>query len=275
MWTIRDMPKRPSFPLAESGDIFLARKRFGQNFLVDPATIHRIVQAIAPKATDLVLEIGPGRAALTGPLLQLLPQMTAVEIDRDLAARLRRDFPPERLHVVEQDALTLDLATIGTSIRLVGNLPYNISTPLLFLFARQAHLLRDLHVMLQKEVVDRISASAGTADYGRLSVMMQYHFIPERLFLVPPGSFRPPPKVDSAVLRLLPRSERPVSAINDQALEKLVQTGFAHRRKTLRNNLRGVAHDGILEGLGIRPEQRPEEIDIWDWVRLENALHGR
>ena len=177
------------------------RKRFGQHFLHDPYFLGRIVESIAPQAGDVLVEIGPGEGALTRPLLERLPQLTAIEIDRDLAAALAAEFPPERLNVIVADALDFDFATLPACLRVVGNLPYNVSTPLLFHLARFADRVRDMHFMLQLEVVDRMAAAHSTPEYGRLSVMLQRRFRVERLFRVPPGAFRPPPKVESAVVR--------------------------------------------------------------------------
>ena len=180
------------------------RKRFGQHFLHDPWVLSRIVDAIAPQAGDALVEIGPGEGALTRPLLARIPSLTAVEIDRDLAAALVAEFPPERLRVIVADALDYDFSALPTGLRVVGNLPYNVSTPLLFHLAAFADRVRDMHFMLQLEVVDRMAASHSTPAYGRLSVMLQRRFRIQRLFKVAPGAFRPPPKVESAVVRLTP-----------------------------------------------------------------------
>jgi len=190
-----------------------ARKRFGQNFLADPHYVARIVQAVDPRSGDNLVEIGPGLAAITGALIERAERIAAIEIDRDLAARLRERFPPDRLALHEADALAFDFGTLGDELRVVGNLPYNISSPLLFHLASFEARLRDIHVMLQREVVARMTASPGTADYGRLSVMLQVRFRMARLFTVPAGAFRPAPKVESAVARLVPLGpERPAIA---------------------------------------------------------------
>ncbi len=181
-----------------------ARKRFGQNFLADPHYVKRIVDAVDPQQGDNIVEIGPGLAALTGGLIERAGHITAIEIDRDLAARLRETFTPAQLTLHEDDALTFDFASLRANLRIVGNLPYNISSPLLFHLAAFDDRLRDLHVMLQREVVARMTASPGTADYGRLTVMLQVKFAITRLFVVPPGAFRPAPKIDSAIARLVP-----------------------------------------------------------------------
>ena len=249
-----------------------ARKRFGQNFLVCRGTIGNIVDAIAPRRGDCVVEIGPGLGALTEPLLERLDHLHVVEIDRDLIARLRDRFPPERLTVHEGDALDFDFGSIGTDLHVVGNLPYNISTPLLFHLAGFAASVRDMHFMLQKEVVDRMVADPGTADYGRLSVMLQYRFAMERLFIVPPGAFNPAPKVDSAIVRLMPKPAAALDARDEALLAKLVLAAFGQRRKMLRNNLRELVDEAGLEAVGIKPTARAEELAVADYVRLANAL---
>jgi 16S rRNA (adenine1518-N6/adenine1519-N6)-dimethyltransferase len=252
-----------------------ARRRFGQNFLVDRNFVGRIVAAIDPQPDDTVVEIGPGQGALTRPLAERLRHLHVVEIDRDLAARLRSEFPPERVTVHEADALRFDFAQLGPRLRVVGNLPYNISTPLLFRIAELEQRLVDAHAMLQKEVVQRMRAAPGTPDYGRLGVMLQVRFRVERLFAVPPGAFRPVPKVDSAVVRLTPLGPtRP--AIDDFAFfARVVTLAFGQRRKTLRNALRGVCTDADLVALGVDPAARGETLAVADFVRIANALGGR
>jgi 16S rRNA (adenine1518-N6/adenine1519-N6)-dimethyltransferase len=249
-----------------------ARKRFGQNFLVCRGTIAKIVDAIAPKRTDHVVEIGPGLGALTEPLLERLDHLHVVEIDRDLIARLKDSHPPERLSVHEGDALDFDFGRLGTDLRIVGNLPYNISTPLLFHLAEYAGQVRDMHFMLQKEVVDRMVADPGTADFGRLSVMLQYRFHMERLFVVPPGAFNPAPKVDSAIVRLIPKPAAELTVRDEVLLAKLVMAAFGQRRKMLRNNLREFVSEDGLAAVGVKPTARAEELGVADYVRLANAL---
>jgi 16S rRNA (adenine1518-N6/adenine1519-N6)-dimethyltransferase len=248
------------------------RKRFGQHFLADPHYVAQIVDAVDPKPGDNVVEIGPGLAALTGALIERAGRIAAIEIDRDLAARLHERFPPERLALHEADALTFDFATLGEDLRVVGNLPYNISSPLLFHLASFESRLRDIHVMLQREVVARMIAVPGTPDYGRLSVMLQSRFRMTRLFTVPAGAFRPPPKVASAVARLVPLGDsRP--AITDEALfARLVAAAFGQRRKTLRNALSAVADEQALHAADIDPSARGETLSVEDFVRLANAL---
>ncbi len=248
------------------------RKRFGQNFLVSPGVVRKIVEAIAPQKDDVMVEIGPGLGALTEPLLACLDRLHVVEIDRDLIARLGERFPPERLVIHEGDALEFDFAALGEGLRIVGNLPYNISTPLLFHLATFAGRVRDMHFMLQKEVVDRMVAEPGGADYGRLSVMLQYRFDMERLFLVPPGAFNPAPKVDSAIVRLLPRPPAELDARDEALLARLVTAAFGQRRKMLRNTLREFADEATLAAAGIIATARAEDLAVGDYVRLANAL---
>jgi 16S rRNA (adenine1518-N6/adenine1519-N6)-dimethyltransferase len=249
-----------------------ARKRFGQNFLADTHYVQRIVDAVDPQPGDNLVEIGPGLAALTGGLIARAGHITAVEIDRDLAARLRESFTPAQLTLHEADALAFDFGVLGDQLRVVGNLPYNISSPLLFHLAARDAQLRDLHVMLQKEVVARMTAAPGTADYGRLTVMLQARFRIARLFVVPPGAFRPAPKVESAVARLVPlHADKP--AIADEMLfARVVGAAFMQRRKTLRNALASVADAATLEAAGIDPGVRGETLAVADFVRLANVI---
>lgn len=264
----------------------VARKRFGQNFLVSTAIIQEIVDAIAPRAGETVVEIGPGLGALTEPLLNRIDHLQVVEIDRDLIARLRQRWPAERLTVHEGDALDFDFSALKRAgpLKIVGNLPYNISSPLLFHLSESAAVVHDMHFMLQKEVVDRMVAEPGSSDFGRLSVMLQYHYHMECLFTVPPDAFEPPPKVMSAIVRLIPRDKRKVgaggtapSADNDTATDealfaRIVAAAFGQRRKMLRNTLRGFIDEAGLTALGISPTVRAEELGVGDYVRLANAL---
>jgi 16S rRNA (adenine1518-N6/adenine1519-N6)-dimethyltransferase len=252
----------------------VARRRFGQNFLTDARVIEEIVAAVAPQPDDLVVEIGPGLGALTAPLLRRLDRLHAVEIDRDLGARLRQRFPADRLNLHEGDALSFDfgaLADGGQKLRVLGNLPYNISTPLLFHLARFAACVSDMHFMLQKEVVDRMVAEPGRADYGRLSVMLQYRFVMDRLLDVPPESFDPAPRVDSAVIRLIPRHPGELAAHDETRLATLVAAAFSQRRKMLRNTLKGLVDEATFARLGIAPEARAETLSVADYVALGNA----
>jgi 16S rRNA (adenine1518-N6/adenine1519-N6)-dimethyltransferase len=252
------------------GTAHTPRKRFGQNFLVSPGIVRKIVDALGPARGDRVVEIGPGLGALTEPLLSALDHLHVVEIDRDLIARLRERFSPERLTIHEGDALNFDFGALGAGLRIVGNLPYNISTPLLFHLATYAAQVRDMHFMLQREVVDRMVAPAGGAERGRLSVMLQYRFEMERLFLVPPGAFNPAPKVESAVVRLVPWPPERLTARDPVRLAEIVAAGFSQRRKMLRNTLRGLFDVGQLEAAGIAPTARAEELTVDDWIRLAN-----
>lgn len=263
----------------KSVDGHVARKRFGQNFLVSDGIVRKIVDAVAARPGDTVVEIGPGLGALTTQLLDRCDRLDVVEIDRDLIARLRERWPAERLVIHEGDALAFDFATLrreGSRLKIVGNLPYNISSPLLFHLVRYAAQVHDMHFMLQKEVVDRMVAEPGGGDYGRLSVMLQYHFHMERLFVVPPGAFNPPPKVDSAVVRLVPKvSHGGTAPLRDEGLfARVVAAAFSQRRKMLRNTLRGIAGETQLEALGIASTARAEDIAVDDYVRLANALAG-
>jgi 16S rRNA (adenine1518-N6/adenine1519-N6)-dimethyltransferase len=250
----------------------VARKRFGQNFLVDGGIIGAIVSAINPQRSDTVIEIGPGLGAITEPLLARIDHLHVVEIDRDLIARLKKQYPRECLTIHEGDALAFDFASIGRDLRLVGNLPYNISTPLLFHLAEYVGVVRDMHFMLQKEVVERMVAVPGDGDFGRLSVMLQYRFHLEWLIDVPPDSFDPPPKVQSAVVRLIPRDTAELTAKNVTRFAQVVQTAFAQRRKMLRNTLKGVLDDAGFAALGISPTLRPEDLAVEDYVRIANYL---
>jgi 16S rRNA (adenine1518-N6/adenine1519-N6)-dimethyltransferase len=247
------------------------RRRFGQHFLHDPGVLKRIVEAIAPASGDAIVEIGPGEGALTRPLLARVPHLTAIEIDRDLAARLSDEFSSQRLSVVIADVLEFDFSVLPSGLRVVGNLPYNISTPILFHLARHADRVRDMHFMLQLEVVQRMVAKHSTPAYGRLSVMLQTRFKMQKLFNVAPGAFRPPPKVDSAVVRLIPIAEKPDW---DQALlEKIVREAFSARRKTLRNAL--PLKPGDYEALGIDPQLRPENLSPADYLRITRRVCAR
>ncbi len=250
----------------------VARKRFGQNFLVDRGIINAIVSAIDPQRGDTVVEIGPGLGAITEPLLARLDHLHVVEIDRDLIARLKKQHPPARVTIHEGDALNFDFAGIGTDLRLVGNLPYNISTPLLFHLAEYVGIVRDMHFMLQKEVVERMVAVPGESDFSRLSVMLQYRFHLEWLIDVPPESFDPPPKVQSAVVRLIPKDVSELNAKSQEKLSQVVQTAFSQRRKMLRNTLKGTLSDAGFAELGIDPTRRPEDIAVADYVRIANYL---
>ena len=253
-----------------------ARKRFGQNFLHDPGVIERIVRAINPAPDDALVEIGPGLGALTEELLALNPRLQVVELDRDLIPVLRTKFfnyPDFRIH--EADALKFDFRSLvrdGQPLRIVGNLPYNISTPLIFHLLSQSGVVKDMHFMLQKEVVERLAAQPGGGDWGRLSIMVQYHCRVEHLFDVGPGAFNPAPKVDSAIVRLIPHATVPHPADDVEVLEILVRDAFNQRRKTLRNTLKSLLSAEEIEAEGIDPGTRPEQVDLAGFVRLANRL---
>jgi 16S rRNA (adenine1518-N6/adenine1519-N6)-dimethyltransferase len=251
-----------------SGLAHRPRKRFGQHFLIDRAAIERIVAAIAPAPADRLVEIGPGQGALTAPLLERVDRMDAVEVDRDLAAALAQRFPAERLRVHVADALAFDLCALGPALRVVGNLPYNISSPLLFHLAQQVACLRDCHFMLQLEVVERMAAPPGGRTYGRLSVMVQYRFAVEKLFRVPAGAFRPVPKVESAVVRLVPRPADAPRARDELRFAELVAGAFSQRRKTLRNALKPWLSAAQIAAAGVDPGARPEMLAVAEFVRL-------
>jgi 16S rRNA (adenine1518-N6/adenine1519-N6)-dimethyltransferase len=258
-------------PHPDGRDAHTPRKRFGQNFLVDAHYLRRIVEAVNPLRDDRVVEIGPGLGALTRPLLERLDALTVIEIDRDLAANLSGEFPPDRLTVHSADALEFDFGALGEDLRIVGNLPYNISSPLLFHLAQFESKLRDLHVMLQKEVVDRMAGHPATPDYGRLSVMLQVRFRVERLFIVPPGAFRPAPKVDSALVRLTPLRETQPQVDDETLFARIVGAAFMQRRKTLRNTLKPWLDASALQACEIDPQARGETLSVAQFVRLANA----
>ena len=249
----------------------IPRKRFGQNFLIDEAAIAAIVEAIAPRPGDHMVEIGPGLGALTRPLAGLLAHLHVIEIDRDIVARLRSAFPGGRVTVHEGDALRFDFSALGPRLRVVGNLPYNISTPLLFHLARHAAAIEDIHVMLQKEVVERMVARPSTSEYGRLSVMLQYRFQMEPVLAVAAVAFRPVPKVESAVVRMVPYARLPHPAADEAALGKIVAAAFARRRKTLRNALKGYFSAGDFQKLGVDAGLRAQDLRLEDFVRLADA----
>ena len=255
----------------------VARKRFGQHFLIDRQVVGRIVDLVAPQRRDRVVEIGPGRAALTDPLLQRLDHLHVVEIDRDIVACLRRRYPPETVSIHAGDALGFDFGRLaeegGAGLRIVGNLPYNISTPLLFHLAGFGATVRDMHFMLQREVVERMVAAPGSRDFGKLSVMLQYRFVMEQLLDVAPEAFDPPPRVHSAVVRLTPRPLGELTASDETQFAALVAAAFAQRRKMLRNSLQGLCTATRLTELGVSPTCRAEELSVDDYVRLANALN--
>jgi 16S rRNA (adenine1518-N6/adenine1519-N6)-dimethyltransferase len=250
----------------------IARKRFGQNFLTDQGVLHEIIRVIDPQPDDSMVEIGPGLAAMTSLLLQRLKQLHVVELDRDLVARLSKQFDPGRLIVHSADALQFDFASLpvapGNKLRVVGNLPYNISSPLLFHLAEVAPLVQDQHFMLQKEVVERMVAEPGSKTYGRLSVMLQWRYHMELMFIVPPTAFDPPPRVDSAIVRMIPLSQ-PL-ACDKSRLEQVVLKAFSQRRKVIRNCLAGMFAENELIDAGVNPQARPETVPLQQFVALAN-----
>ena len=249
------------------------RKRFGQHFLHDPAVIARIVTAIHPRHAETLVEIGPGRGAITVPLLQAAGRLHVVELDRDLIEPLRRLCRESgELSVHCGDALRYDFCQLAgaSRLRITGNLPYNISTPLLFHLLASAHCIEDMHFMLQKEVVERMAAGPGSTQYGRLSVMPQYRCEVIPLFNIGAGAFQPPPRVESAFVRLVPYREPPVAVVDETMLATVVQQAFGQRRKTLRNALRGVIGEQHIQALGIDPAARAEMLGIGEFAALAN-----
>ena len=265
-----------------------AKKKFGQNFLVDEQIIADIISAIHPEPEDSMVEIGPGLGALTRPLLKKLNHLHVVEIDRDIIARLEHDYPQANVGCVPRtmvrkahptihagDALLFDFATLPAPLRIVGNLPYNISSPLLFHFATYAGRIRDMHFMLQNEVVERMVADPSTPAYGRLSVMLQYRFHMEKLLDVPPESFRPAPKVDSAVVRMIPLPAGEILVRNEKLFAAIVSAAFGQRRKTLRNTLRSYLSEEDFARLGIDARLRAENLSVAEFVKAANYLDER
>lgn len=284
-WALRAVCLLLAFLLCLHAMEHRPRKRFGQNFLHDPGTIRRILAAVAPCPGQHLVEIGPGQGAITEGLLTAAGSLDVVELDRDLVGPLQQRLGAlGELRIHNADALKFDLCALrptrnlseetadaGAGLRIVGNLPYNISTPLLFRFLEQAQCIDDLHLMLQKEVVDRICAGPGSKTYGRLSVMVQTWCSAERLLVIGPGAFNPPPKVDSAVVRLVPLRP-PRCPVADAALHaRLVAAAFAQRRKTLRNSLKGLVEPSLMIACGIDPAARAETIAVCDYARLANA----
>lgn len=256
----------------------IPRKRFGQNFLHDHRIIYNIISSIQARPGEHWVEIGPGQGALTEPLLKEGVRLDVVELDRDLVALLKEKFKQhDRLHIHSADALKFDFASLADDsrkLRVIGNLPYNISTPLMFHLLDNASCIQDMHFMLQKEVVDRICAAPGSKKYGRLSVMMQYYCATELLFDVPPESFDPAPQVTSAIVRLIPHQQPPVE-VNDVAkLNKVVTQAFSQRRKTLRNSLKTLIAEQDIEALNIDPTLRAETISLSDFAKLSNLLQN-
>jgi 16S rRNA (adenine1518-N6/adenine1519-N6)-dimethyltransferase len=249
------------------------RKRFGQHFLTDQTTIDRIVEAIRPLQSDTIVEIGPGHGAISKPLANLAGTLHAVELDRDLAALLERQFAPyANVTIHEADALKFDFQKLGEDLRIVGNLPYNISTPLLFRLIAFRHVIRDMYFMLQKEVVDRMAAPPGNKTYGRLSIMLGCYMEVEPLFDVPATAFSPPPKVTSSIVRLRPLPDDAYVIADHERLSSIVAEAFSQRRKTLRNALKASATEEELVAAGMDPAARPERATIASYVTLANHI---
>ncbi|MEO5693523.1 MAG: 16S rRNA (adenine(1518)-N(6)/adenine(1519)-N(6))-dimethyltransferase RsmA [Usitatibacter sp.] len=248
------------------------KKQFGQHFLTDRHYLGRIVSAIDPKPGDSMVEIGPGTGLLTAELVKVLEHLDVVEIDRSLAAALRENFPPGKLSVHEADALEFDFTQLAAPLRVAGNLPYNVSTPILFRMAALAPRLVDCTFLLQKEVVERMVAAPGTPEYGRLSVMLQYHFEMHSMLRVPPGAFTPPPKVESAVVRMHPLGpDRPL-ARDEQRFAAVVSAAFSQRRKTLRNATRALVELEAFAATGIDPGRRGETLSVREFIALADSI---
>lgn len=255
-----------------------ARKRFGQNFLVDNAIIDRIITTIRPSSTDNLVEIGPGQGALTAPLLAATGRLKAVELDRDLVALLEGKFASQHsLSLYQGDALAFDFSTLVADgpLRIVGNLPYNISTPLIFHLLDYIHQIKDMHFMLQKEVVERMAAPPGSKTYGRLSVIVQYYCQVFDLFTVPPSSFFPAPKVESAIVRLVPRLNHSITAVDMTLFRTLVRVAFQQRRKTLRNALKQLPGTWNADSVSIDLSRRPETLSVDEFANLSNELESQ
>ncbi len=256
----------------------VARKRFGQNFLHDQHVINRILSRFHPLQEEFIVEIGPGLGALTWPLLEQVDQLHAIELDRDLVARFENDSRASgHLHLHQADVLGFDFSSLTDSsrkLRIIGNLPYNISTPLLFHLLSFTPVIQDMMFMLQKEVVQRITAGPGGKNYGRLSVMLQAQCEVEKVLDVSPGAFNPPPKVDSAVIHLTPHTEPIVDIPDPGNFAKLVKSAFRQRRKTLRNNLKGMLTEEQIIATGVEPSARSETLSLEDFAALAKCLEG-
>jgi 16S rRNA (adenine1518-N6/adenine1519-N6)-dimethyltransferase len=255
----------------------IAKKRFGQNFLTDQGVIYSLVEAISPKVNDLMVEIGPGLGALTQPLLKKLNQLHVVEIDRDIISWMENFYPKDKLSIHNADALKFNFAELAklsaeSKIRVTGNLPYNISTPILFHLLSNIDSIIDMHFMLQKEVVERMVAAPSTSEYGRLSVMLQYRLKMEYLITVPPEAFDPAPKVESAFVRCLPHKALPYPAKNEALFAKIVTAAFGQRRKTLRNTLKEYLDDAGFTAVGIDSGLRAENLSVEQFVSIANFL---
>ena len=255
----------------------VAKKRFGQNFLTDQSIITSLIEAINPQAHQIIVEIGPGLGALTKPLLAKIDHLHVVEIDRDIVSWMQAEYAKpaytkNTLTVHNVDALKFDFSSLSHNLRVTGNLPYNISTPILFHLLDNVSYITDMHFMLQKEVVERMVAQPSTPAYGRLSVMLQYYLAMEYLITVPPEAFEPAPKVESAFVRCVPHAELPFVANDTKLFAKVVLAAFGQRRKTLRNTLKGLLHDGGFAALDINPQLRAENLGVAHFVAISNYL---
>ncbi len=250
----------------------VAKKKFGQNFLKDSSIIHAIIQSIQPLQDDLLVEIGPGLGALTKPLLEKTKHLFAIELDRDIVNWMQNQYSKNNITIFNEDVLNFNFHQFDKKIRIVGNLPYNISTPLLFKCIEDIKIITDLHFMLQKEVVDRMIAAPSSSEYGRLSVMLQYYFAMEHLVHVPKESFDPEPKVESSFVRLIPYDNYPFVANNIDQFGKIVKEAFSQRRKTIRNTLKNFMNANDFENIDINPQLRAENLSVSDFVKISNYL---
>ena len=250
----------------------IAKKKFGQNFLKDAAIIHSIIQSINPLPNDLLIEIGPGLGALTKPLLEKTNRLLAIELDRDIVSWMENEYSKKNITIFNEDVLNFNFNQFDQKIRIVGNLPYNISTPILFKCIDNILNIKDLHFMLQKEVVDRMIAVPSSTEYGRLSVMLQYYFTMEHLVDVPKESFDPEPKVESSFVRLIPYEHYPFVANNIEQFGRIVKEAFSQRRKTIRNTLKSFISENDFQKIGINPQLRAENLSVSDFVKISNYL---
>jgi 16S rRNA (adenine1518-N6/adenine1519-N6)-dimethyltransferase len=250
----------------------IAKRKFGQNFLKDATVIHAIIKSINPLPNDLLIEIGPGLGALTKPLLEKTNRLLAIELDRDILGWMANEYSKKNIAVFNEDILNFNFNQFDQKIRIVGNLPYNISTPILFKCIDNILNIKDLHFMLQKEVVDRMIAIPSSSAYGRLSVMLQYYFAMEHLLDVPKESFEPEPKVESSFVRLIPYEQYPFIANNIEQFARIVKEAFSQRRKTIRNTLKSFLSENDFEKIGINPQLRAENLSVSDFVKITNYL---
>ena len=250
----------------------IAKKKFGQNFLKDTSIIHAIIQSINPLLDELLIEIGPGLGALTKPLLEKTNHLLAIELDRDIVAWMENEYSKKNITVFNEDILNFNFDQFDQKVRVVGNLPYNISTPILFKCIDNITNIKDLHFMLQKEVVDRMIAVPSSSEYGRLSVMLQYYFAMEHLVHVPKKSFDPEPKVESSFVRLIPYEHYPFVANNIEKFGRIVKEAFSQRRKTIRNTLKLFISENDFQKIGINPQLRAENLSVSDFVKISNYL---